>query len=142
MPRVLIPLLALLGFAASAMADEPTVIEGPAQVVDGGTLVVDGKTVRLNGIVAPGPRQKCRDGSLPWLCGAAAREHLRTLVDGQTVRCRLLRPGIAECRAGEHDLSAAMLHDGWAVADTGSEAYVGLEHEARAAKRGLWGKSR
>lgn len=136
------PLLLLgLLLAGPAAADEPAVLEGAAEVVDGGTLAVDGTTLRLFGIVAPGPRQKCRDGSLPWLCGAAARDHLRKLIDGRTVRCQVMRPGIAECRAGGHDLSGAMVHDGWAVAEKDAEIFVDLEEEARAAKRGLWERS-
>lgn len=133
--------LAVLCAAGTARADEPSVIEGPAEVVDGGTLAVDGRTVRLAGIVAPGPRQKCLDGNLPWLCGAAARQHLRGLVGDQRVRCEMLRPGIAECRAGGADLGAAMVRDGWAVTGPDGEAYAGLEREARAARRGLWEKA-
>ncbi len=128
--------------AGTARADEPTVIEGPAEVVDGGTLAVDGQTVRLTGIVAPGPRQKCLDGNLPWLCGAAARQHLRTLVGENRVRCEIVRPGLAECRAGGHELGGTMVRDGWAVAGPdGAEAYDALERDARAAKRGLWEKT-
>ena len=135
--------LALVSLCAvgTARADEPTVIEGPAEVVDGGTLVVDGRTLRLAGIVAPGPRQKCLDGNLPWLCGAAARQHLRGLVGDRRVRCELRRPGLAECRAGGHDLGGAMVRDGWAVAGADGEPYAGLEQEARAARRGLWEKA-
>lgn len=141
MPRLLFPLFALLGLGAAAMAGEPTVIEGPAQVVDGGTLAVDGKTLRIAGMVAPGPRQKCLDGNLPWLCGAAARQHLAKLIDGRPVRCETVAPGRAQCRTGELDLAAAMVRDGWAVADRDGEAYRELEAAARQARRGLWEKA-
>lgn len=142
-----VPLAALLAALLAAMAppaaeaDEPTVIRGPGDAVDGGTLVVDGVTLRLAGIVAPGPRQKCLDGNLPWLCGAAARQHLRQLIGGREVQCRSTAPGIAGCRVADQDLAAAMVRDGWAVADRDGEAYRDLEAEARKARRGLWEKT-
>jgi len=140
LPRLFLPLLFLLA-VGSAQAEGPTTIEGVAEVVAGGTLAIDGKTVQLIGIVAPGPRQKCRDGSLPWLCGAAARKHLLTLIGEHPVRCDIKSPGVAACRANGHDLGAAMVRDGWAVAEQDAEAYLALEREARAARRGLWEKA-
>lgn len=138
-PVLLAVLTALASAAASA--SEPVVIEGAAEVVDGGTLAVDGIILRLAGIVAPGPRQKCLDGNLPWLCGAAARQHLRQLVGDAPVRCETTKAGLARCQAAGLDLAAAMVRDGWAVADRDGEAYRELEAGARAAKRGLWEKA-
>ncbi len=133
--------IALLVAADRAWADEPVVIAGAAEVVDAGTLAVDGVTLRLAGMVAPGPRQKCLDGNLPWLCGAAARQHLTKLIGGRPVRCETVGPGKAQCRAGDLDLAAAMIRDGWAVADRDDEAYRELEATARQARRGLWEKA-
>lgn len=138
---ILLAVAMLLAGSAVASAEDPKVVEGDAQVVDAGTLVVDGTTLRLADIVAPGPRQKCLDGALPWLCGAAARQHLIRLIGDRPVRCEVKKPGVASCIAGQHDLSGAMVHDGWAVAEKGAEVYQDLEVEARAAKRGLWEKT-
>lgn len=136
-PLLLSAVLLAAGPVAGS-ATEPTVVEGTAEVVDAGTLAVDGVTLRLAGIVAPGPRQKCLDGNLPWLCGAAARQHLQGLIGGRTVRCEATATGTARCRVTGLDLAAIMVRDGWAVADRGGEHYRALEAEARAAKRGLW----
>lgn len=133
--------LALVLLPAVCRAGAPTTVAGVATAIDGGTLSVDGVTLRLAGIVAPGPRQKCRDGALPWLCGAAARSHLAELIGDAPVTCQARDTGVATCRAGETDLSAAMVRDGWAVAEPEVEAYKELEAEARDAKRGLWEKS-
>ena len=124
--------------AISVRAADPKVIEGPAQVIDGGTLAIGEKTLRLAGIAAPGPRQKCLDGQLPWLCGAAARAHLVKLIDDRPVSCVERRPGLALCRTPDDDLSAAMVRDGWAVTDQHGKAYRQLEAEARRERRGLW----
>lgn len=131
----------LLTAAVTAAADEPTAIQGPAEAIDGSTLEVDGVTLRLAGIVAPGPRQKCLDGDLPWLCGAAAPQHLRQLIGGRDVHCLTTAPGLAGCRVADVDLAAAMVRDGWAVPDRDGDAYRALETEARAARRGLWEKA-
>ena len=131
--------LALL--PAAGRAGDPVTVEGAAKAIDGGTLSVAGVTLRLAGIVAPGPRQKCRDGALPWLCGAAARGHLTELIGDAPVTCQAQDTGVATCRAGDADLSAAMVRDGWAVAEPAVDAYKELEAEARAAKRGLWEKT-
>lgn len=139
--HLILALAVLLAVAPAASAEQPRVMEGTAQVVDGGTLSVAGATLRLAGIVAPGPRQKCLDGNLPWLCGAAARSHLGGLIADRTVRCEIVRAGVALCQAAGQDLGAAMVRDGWAVAGHDGAGYRDLEAGARAAKRGLWEKA-
>lgn len=141
--RTVIAALAVLGGCLPltlSHAADPKIIEGPAQVIDGGTLAIGDKTLRLAGIAAPGPRQKCLDGQLPWLCGAAARGHLVELIDDRPVSCIERRPGLALCRVDETDLSAAMVRDGWAVPDRDGKAYKALGAQARREKRGLWEK--
>ncbi|NQW09025.1 MAG: thermonuclease family protein [Alphaproteobacteria bacterium] len=128
--------------ATAAWAADPKVVEGPARVIDGNTLAIGEKTLHLAGIAAPGPRQKCLDGQLPWLCGAAARAHLVELIDDRPVSCIERRPGLALCRTPDGDLSAAMVRDGWAVPDSHGKAYRTLEAEARRERRGLWEKMR
>lgn len=124
--------------AAFAQTKKPEILEGIARVIDAGTIDVDGKIVRLFGIVAPGPRQKCLKGNLPWLCGAAARSHLVTLAEGKKVRCEQIQNYIARCTAGPIDLAERMVAAGWAVPDEAGQIYQPAETEARKERRGLW----
>lgn len=85
-----------------------------------------GPSSRLYGIDAPEMPGSCRPGRRctpgdPY----AARDHLRSLVDGRSVECRQVdtdhydRP-ILRCRADGRDLSCAMVRDGYAVERYGS----------------------
>ncbi|WP_193180777.1 thermonuclease family protein [Nisaea sediminum] len=130
--------LVLLPAVTNAADKKPLVIEGTAHVIDAGTLQIDKSVIRLFGIVAPGPRQKCLFGSLPWLCGAAARTHLADLADGKQARCEAIETFNARCIVGGKDLSNQMVRAGWAVADEAGEAYRPAQEKARAEKRGLW----
>ncbi|WP_420405054.1 thermonuclease family protein [Nisaea sp.] len=135
----LLAVISLLLLApAEAAGKKPLVIEGTARVIDAGTLQIDKSVIRLFGIVAPGPRQKCLRGSLPWLCGAAARTYLVDLADGKKTRCEAVESFNARCIVGNRDLSNEMVRAGWAVADEAGDAYRPAEEKARAAKRGLW----
>ncbi|MBO6558934.1 MAG: thermonuclease family protein [Nisaea sp.] len=132
-------LSAVTSVAPVGAADKkPLIIEGTARVIDAGTLQIDKNVIRLFGIVAPGPRQKCLRGSLPWLCGAAARTYLVELADGKQARCEAVESFNARCIVGDRDLSNEMVRAGWAVADEAGTAYLPAEEKARAAKRGLW----
>ena len=133
-------LLCLTGFSDAAMAADkkPIVIEGEARVVDAGTIQIDRSVIRLFGIVAPSPRQKCLRGALPWLCGAAAKKHLQKLADQKQARCVAVETFNARCIVNKKDLSNEMVLSGWAVADEAGDAYRAAEEKARAGKRGLW----
>ncbi|UUX50082.1 thermonuclease family protein [Nisaea acidiphila] len=143
MRAVAVKLLMSLFFAALpatafAADKKPVVIEGEARVIDAGTIQIDNKVIRLFGIVAPGPRQKCLRGSLPWLCGAAARTYLKELADRKQARCQAIQSYNARCIVANKDLANEMVRAGWAVADESGEAYRPAEDKARAEKRGLW----
>jgi len=133
-------LLCLTGFsnALKAADKKPIVIEGEARVIDAGTIQIDRSVIRLFGIVAPSPRQKCLRGSLPWLCGAAAKKHLQKLADRKQARCVAVETFNARCIINKKDISNEMVLSGWAVADEAGDAYRPAEEKARAAKRGLW----
>jgi endonuclease YncB( thermonuclease family) len=117
-------------------------LRGETRVVDGDSLVIGGVVVRLKGIDAPEMRQVCRRGGAEWRCGLEAAERLRALVDGANLRCTRAgedRNGrvLAVCRAaGDVDIGARLVREGWAVSyDTN---YLTEEREAREATRGIW----
>jgi endonuclease YncB( thermonuclease family) len=142
--------------------DVPPKVTGvQVRVIDGDTLVVGTIRYRLWGVDAPEKTQSCfRDGVI-YPCGHDAAKRLRDLIGTAHVYCaprgsdpdgasvavcgtcplpfsdRVVRePPAASCL---HDLGAAMVRDGWAVAsEPGLQDYGDPEAEARAARRGLW----
>jgi endonuclease YncB( thermonuclease family) len=121
------------------------VIVGPARVVDGDTIQLGDARVRLEGIDAPEAKQTCMNATgREWPCGRAASRELQQLVSKREVRCeadarddygRLL--GI--CSVGDLDINAQMIRNGlaWAFVKY-SSTYVGVETEARQARRGVF----
>jgi endonuclease YncB( thermonuclease family) len=130
--------LAAFSSVSTAADKKPIIIKGEARVIDAGTIQIDKSIIRLFGIVAPGPRQKCLRGSLPWLCGAAAKKYLQALADRKHARCVSVQAFNAKCIVNNRDLSNEMVRSGWAVADEAGGAYRSAEEKARAGKRGLW----
>lgn len=113
--------------------------DGVPRVVDGDSLQMGEEKVRLVGIDAPELRQVCQKEAKDYRCGAVAREHLQSLVQGQ-VEC--VSEGtdkygrtLAECFSGDKSLNAQMVLAGWAVAYGG---YGWQEAQARLGGRGLW----
>ncbi len=125
----------------AAMPDE---ILGTPTVVSGDSLEVSGYRVRLFGIDAPEPEQVCIMDGRTYDCGHIAATALMDLTAGTTVRCvpkqQVGEALVANCYAGDYDLSEGMTYTGWALAlpDEGSR-YKGLEDGAKKAHRGLWG---
>jgi endonuclease YncB( thermonuclease family) len=120
-------------------ADKP--LEGRARAVGGDRLRVGSTTVRLAGIEAPEPQQRCGANRR---CGTAAETALGRIVNGRTVTCRLSgtdsagRP-LATCRSGDTDIGAELVRAGYAFAEGGLFAsYSSLEREARNARAGIW----
>lgn len=146
--------LLMLLIAAPAAADE--LFGGPACIRDGQTLFVGvrieqgqcrgGIKVRLYGIDAPDPEQRCATPSgAPYSCGLAALNALEDLTFRMAVLCRP-RAGTEPdrslpsiCWAGERELNGEMVARGWALAHPlEGEEYRGEEEAARSAGRGLW----
>ena len=121
---------------AHAVNDD--IIEGVAAVIDAGTIQIDGKVIKLHGLIVPSARQKCKRGSLPWLCGAAARKHLVGLAQGQIVRCLRVGAYHARCFADGTNLSKSVVRNGWAVPDKSGAVYREDEDLARQEKLGMW----
>lgn len=117
---------------------------GEARVIDGDTLQVAGERVRLHGIDAPETRQSCSVGGIGYACGQNAKRLLAGATAGKVITCKgdkRDRYGrlVAVCFAGEDDLNAMMVRDGWALAYRRfGKDYIVEETEARAAGAGLW----
>ena len=122
-------------------------------VYDGDTLWLGEISVRLAGIDAPEGDQICRSGSTRTNCGAEAKRHLQTIVNGALVTCvRLGRGGrstnepferpLVHCDAAHGqstiDLAEQMAADGYAVSIGNSDRdYVGEGRIAFEERRGL-----
>jgi endonuclease YncB( thermonuclease family) len=125
-------------FSGPVSAAEKPIV-GRATVIDGSTIQIEDQTIRLYGIIAPSARQKCRRGSLPWLCGAGAHGFLIRLTDGKQVTCVRARSSTAaRCVSNKHDLALEMVRNGWAVPDKFGKGYRGAEKRARQVQVGLW----
>ena len=96
---------------------------GPAKVIDAETLRVGGQLIRLSGVAAPKPGDKCamRNATIP--CGRGATAALIDLTAGAEVRCQThggANPKdimLATCTASDYDLSEGMIYTGWARPD-------------------------
>jgi endonuclease YncB( thermonuclease family) len=121
-----------------------TALKGRGYAVGPDTVRVGGTTVRLAGIEAPESEQRCGSGGNKWRCGAVAETVLSRLVNGRTVSCALSGSdaggrALGQCSVGQKDVGAELVRQGYVFADgTFLGRYVGEEHEARAAKAGLW----
>jgi endonuclease YncB( thermonuclease family) len=116
---------------------------GEARVIDGDTLAIGARVIRLRGIDAPEREQYCMNGAQAYPCGARSMEALRMHARQQALDCRGHEEDrygrlLAVCRAGDRDLSAAMVLDGWAVAYGG---YQAEEAVARKNGAGIWAGS-
>lgn len=113
---------------------------GRLHIADGDSLELDGIRIRLIGIDAPELDQPCSRGGSPHPCGREARDHLVALIGARDVTCAWSKLDkyhrrLGRCRAGDTDLNATMVRDGWAVAYGG---YGAEESDARTHGRGLW----
>lgn len=128
----------LTALVLHAHAGNKDIIEGVVTVVDAGTVKIGDKILKLHGVITPSARQKCKRGSLPWLCGAAARTHLVNLAQEKTVQCLKIGAYHGQCFLNGADIGENMVRNGWAVPDQSGAAYRDDEEIARAQKLGMW----
>jgi endonuclease YncB( thermonuclease family) len=119
--------------------------KGTVQVVDGDSLRRGVADIRLYGIDAPEYRQSCFDKNrTAYPCGKHAANELRELVGNHEVTCTAIDTdrydrAVSVCKIGQLDINAEMVKRGWAVAySRHSLDYIGVEAQARLAKRGIW----
>ena len=143
-PNSVCRLLACIVLAVLPVCHVGADVSGRARVVDGDSLVVSGQQIRLHGIDAPEANQSCVAAGRRWQCGLSAARALDERIGGGSVSCAEEdrdRYGriVAVCRVGGADLNAWMVAQGFALAYRHySRAYVGEEHSAKAARRGVW----
>jgi endonuclease YncB( thermonuclease family) len=120
-------------------------LEGRAQAIAGDTLRIGNATVRLAGIEAPEPEQRCGRAYRQWRCATAAQAALSRLLEGRDVRCSLDGSDgsgrlLAYCTSGRMDINGELVRQGHVFAQSGLFArYGALEKEASARGAGVWG---
>ncbi|MFV0294519.1 MAG: thermonuclease family protein [Hyphomicrobiaceae bacterium] len=120
-------------------------IEGGAHAIAGGIIRVDNSIVRLDGIEAPEPGQRCRrTNGRSCRCGRDARNATARLVRGHKVTCKVgsadahgIRTGT--CTERSRDIGEALVKNGNAFSEKGFMArYADAESAARKARSGIW----
>ena len=120
------------------------ILTGIPRITDGDTIRIGNTRIRLHGIDAPETKQTCIANGKVWRCGWEATNALANIVGKHWVTCSkqdVDRYGrvVAVCRAGQIELGAWMVGNGWAVAYRRySMDYVIDEEQARKASRGIW----
>ena len=112
------PSLALVLFlAASSQAMAGGELTGVPEVVEGDIIALQGYRIRLFGIDAPEPGQRCLFREKLYDCGEISRSALQDLTAGTEVACSTLGGGpgdtvLASCWAEGYDLSEGMVYTG------------------------------
>lgn len=140
------PAYAQRGTTKGKVASTPNeALKGRAVAVEGDLLTVNGTPVRLMGIDAPDPGQKCRNRYGHELdCFRIATAVLASLVKDEEVACTIAEKDrfgqkMGECRVRGVDLGAAMVARGWAFSFSSlSPAYASSEAFAQSRHLGLW----
>jgi len=136
--------LALLAPLPRAVAGDPPVYRGLAEVAGPAMLSLDGKRVVLWGIDAPVRGQPCYAGNKTWDCATASAKTLLNLVGDREIVCEQHRVDqygrvFAVCKAGEVDINRSLVEAGLAVALPKETAdYVAAEAAAKAKGIGVW----
>jgi len=120
-------------------------VKGKALAVEGDLLSIDGTAIRLMGIDAPDPGQKCKNRYGHELdCFKVATAVLAAMVKDEEVTCTVAekdRNGEkkGECRVRGVDLGAMMVSRGWAFHYASLSAiYQKGEAYAQSKRMGLW----
>lgn len=147
MPLSRILLVAVItGLATTAAAQE---INGIARVIDGRTIAIGAQTIRLTGLDAPEPGQRCERAGQSYDCGQEASWALADRLGRHWVLCveTSREPDDvmqAICYLGGRqgiDVNAHMVRQGWAIAAPGGADYADAKAAAKRERLGLWAGS-
>jgi endonuclease YncB( thermonuclease family) len=142
--RAVLFLIPLTGVLSAAPLSAGVELRGVPKVIAGDIIELQGRRLRLDGIDAPEPGQRCTVEQRQYDCGEVARTALLDLTAGVEVLCRPLGPGpggsvTARCFAAGYDLSEGMVYTGWALADpTAADRYGAVQAQAKRSRHGLW----
>ena len=125
-------------FFTNLSTANPKQITGIFNVLSGDTISFNGPAYQLEGIRAPSSRQKCKKGSLPWLCGAAAKQFLAQTIGGIIITCIIKRAGIVKCSIHDRDHAIIIAKVGWAIPTSKQRSLKAAELYARKHGLGLW----
>lgn len=120
-------------------------INGVPRVLTGSVLKIKGIRVKLLGVDAPSPEQICSNSKgISYRCGQKSIMWLQDWIHEQEVECRIVgdvinRRATGVCFLGQHDIGAAVVSAGWAVAYTkNTDIYLPYEKQARNDLQGMW----
>lgn len=134
----------LLFSSSAPPSTKATDLIGRASVIDGDTIEIHGRRIRLHGVDAPESNQLCTIDGSRYRCGQIAALALADFIGQRTVSCdqkgtdRYGR-AVAVCSAGDEDLAAWLVSNGYALAYRRySSDYVSAEENAAARHAGIW----
>lgn len=120
-------------------------LKGVPRVITGSVLKIKGIRVKLLGVDAPNSEQICSNSKgISYHCGQKAITWLQDWIHEQEVECRIVgdvinRRATGVCFLGQHDIGAAIVSAGWAVAYTkNTNIYLPYEKQARNDLQGMW----
>ena len=129
-------------FPTSSNSDtKPRKLIGLFQVFDAGTITSNGVVYKIKNITTPTARQKCKRGALPWLCGAAAKKFLSTIIRNKILKCAVMKRNQVQCFLEGRDLSVLLIKNGWAVSMNNNKNSKAAETHARKQELGMWKKA-
>ena len=114
-------------------------------ITDGDTIRAGDYRIRMQYIDAPEITQKCKSiDAIDWDCGIRSKEHLKKLVLGKNVSCKIVgrdkyKRSLGICYDGELDINKEMVRAGYALAylKYGSP-YKDEQVEAMKGLKGIW----
>lgn len=119
-------------------------IVGLPSVVSANSFMLNGRQVVLWGVAVPDAQVPCLTGSVQWYCSEQSLLALRRALGRYEVACfdkgtdRLGRM-VGKCFVGLFDVSALLVREGWAIADTDITGdYRAEESDAKFKKKGIW----
>jgi endonuclease YncB( thermonuclease family) len=133
--------------AGQCVAGQPTpraLISGKAVVLEGDLVQISGEKVRLEGVDAMDPGQRCGIAPQDWACGDQATKALEKHLNGRSLACKVRGVDnggrlLARCKVGSEDLQRWLVRSGWALAFRRySLDYAADERYAASRKIGVW----